>query len=246
VTGRTGRLWIVDPSVRHPETQGVQEVLRGWSGESRIFRPGLEPSCGPAPGLGYDTDGVVILGSAASVHDARPWLEPLASWLAPIVRGEVELPLLGICFGHQLIAHLAGGEVGYVRQDRAKTVGVETSQLLHCRLLPGVDSLRTVVSHCEEIRSVPHGFRLIARRTTCCLDGIEHERLPIFGFQFHPEAREEFAQCAGIDLRLLDERLRLDGQRLLASFLDWVRGPSEKKRAGRSSAGSSRGPVEGD
>lgn len=227
------RLWVVDPSVHYAEAQGVQEVLRGFTGESRVFRPALETASGPGPGLGYGTDGVVILGSAASVHDDRPWLAALASWLAPLVQGRIDLPVLGICFGHQLIAHLAGSEVSFVREDRGKTIGVETSHLLGCRLLPGSHSLRTVVSHREEVRKVPQGFRLIARRETGCLDGLEHERLPVFSFQFHPEAREDFAQSAGIDPCLLDQRLREDGQRLLESFRNWVRSSvSDEKRAG--------------
>ena len=45
------RLWVVDPSLHRPEDQGVDEVLRGWAGESRRFRPALDGD-GPRPGGG--------------------------------------------------------------------------------------------------------------------------------------------------------------------------------------------------
>jgi hypothetical protein len=49
-------------------------------------------------------------------------------------------------------------------------------------------------------------------------DGLEHETRPVFSFQFHPEAREEFADRAGIERALLDDRLRADSASLLAAF----------------------------
>jgi len=55
------------------------------------------------------------------------------------------------------------------------------------------------------------------------VDGFEHPTLPIFGFQFHPEAREEFARRAGFAPAEIDERLTRDGRRVLAAFLEQVR-----------------------
>ena len=49
-------------------------------------------------------------------------------------------------------------------------------------------------------------------------DGLEHETLPIFSFQFHPEARDDFARHAGIDPAAIDDRVREDSRRLLDAF----------------------------
>lgn len=219
------RLWVIDPSLKFREAQGVQEILQGWAGSSRVFEPGLDGGAGgPGPQTGYETDGVVLLGSAASVHDRHAWLGALAEWLAPLLHGEVRLPLLGVCFGHQLIAQLAGGNVGYVGPDHEKLVGVATTRLDGGRLLGGSGELRVVVSHREEVQQLPPGYRVTATRPESAIDGLEHERLPIFSFQFHPEAREEFARHAGIDLRGIDVRVREDGRRLLAAFLEHASG----------------------
>jgi GMP synthase-like glutamine amidotransferase len=217
------RLWIIDPSLHNPEDQGVANVAAGWPGDVRIFRPALSPGDGPTPDSGHAADGVVLMGSAASVDDSADWLPPLLNWLDPILSGRVRVPLLGICFGHQAIAHRAGGRIGYVHQNRRKLAGVDDSNLTGSRLLPGDDRLRVVVSHREEVKQPPEGYRVVARRGEIAVDGLEHEELPIYSFQFHPEAGGEFAARAGIDPGLLDERQRADSVRLLGAFRDQVR-----------------------
>lgn len=211
-------LWVVDPSVSTAEDQGVGEVLRDWPGDSRVLHPALVRAEGPGEESGYDADGIVVLGSASSVHDGLDWAARLGRWLQPIVDGRRKIPLLGICYGHQLIAHLAGGTVEFMDAGHAKRSGVETSVLESGGLLPGRQELRVVVSHREHVARAPRGYRVVATRAGCPIDGIEHERLPIYGFQFHPEAREEFAARAGIDAGAIDARLREDSGRLLQAF----------------------------
>ena len=58
--------------------------------------------------------GVIVFGSAASVHDDAPWQRELNAWLLPRLQSDAGPPVLGLCYGHQLIAHLLGGEVGRV------------------------------------------------------------------------------------------------------------------------------------
>ena len=216
-------LWIVDPSVRHPEHQGVEQILQDWSGRHRVFRPALSAGDGPALGDGYDVDAVVVMGSAVSVHESLPWARTLSDWLKPILDAEVVRPVLGICYGHQLVAHLAGGDVGFCDEGGNKRVGIETSNLFDGRLLPAPQSLEVVVSHREEVKREPPGYRVVASRGPIAIDGLEHDSLPIFSFQFHPEAREEFAAHAGIAPERLTDRVRKDAQRLLGAFRDLVR-----------------------
>lgn len=211
-------LWLVDPSLHTPEEQGVAAILEGWPGPWRLFRPGLSDGDDPHDALAPTPDGVVVMGSAASVHDDRPWIGRLAAWLRPLLDGSRPTPVLGICFGHQLIAHLAGASVAFFDERRTKTQGVETSRLDGGRLLRGAHELRVVVSHREHVTSVPAGYRVVAARAGCPVDGIEHERLPIHSFQFHPEARDDFATRSGIDPARIDERVIRDSQRLLGAF----------------------------
>jgi len=211
-------LWVVDPSLAVAEDEGVREVVGDWPGAVRVFRPALRPGDGPVPGTGWDADAVVLLGSRASVHDRLDWLDGLAAWLGPLVDGSVRVPVLGVCFGHQLLAHLSGGPVDYVAPDRRKLVEIGTSRLEGGTLLPGRHELRVVVSHCEEVKQPPHGFRVVASRGAVAVDGLEHEDLPLYSFQFHPEARDAFAGRAGLASGAVDARVREDGRRVLEAF----------------------------
>jgi GMP synthase-like glutamine amidotransferase len=214
----TRRLWVIDPSVNHPEDEGVRNVIGDWSGETRVFRPVLSAGEGPDENTGYDVDAVALLGSASSVYDPLPWYAPLAAWLAPILKGEVPVPVLGICFGHQMMAHCAGGEVGYLTPEQDKQVTVETTRLEGARLLPGRHDLRVAVSHNEEVKRLPPGYQAIASRGAVAIDGMQHQTLPLFSFQFHPEAGEDFARTSGIDAAAMDSRQREDSDRLLRAF----------------------------
>ncbi len=217
-------LWVIDPSLEHPEDQGIEQILRPWPGASRVFRPGLRPGDGPGPESGYDVDGIVLMGSAASVLDDHPWMRPLEAWLRPLLEGELRIPVLGICFGHQMIAHVARGRVDWVDPDRRKIVGVESTHLGGGRLIRGEHQLRVVVSHREVVKVAPAEYRVTASRVHSPVDGLEHESLPVFSYQFHPEAREEFARRAGIRPEAIDDRLRADSDRVLAAFVGQVRG----------------------
>lgn len=211
-------LLVVDPSVVEAEHDGVARVVGDWPGTTTLLRPALAPGDGPRPGDPVAADGVVVLGSAASVHDPLPWLTDLAAWLEPLVTGAGGMPVLGICFGHQLVAHLAGADVAYAHPDRRKQVGVMETVLEGGRLLPGRQVLKVVVSHREVVVAAPAGFRVTARRPGVPVDGFEHESFPVFGVQFHPEARREFAARRGLDPAEVDERVHADGDRLLGAF----------------------------
>ena len=101
-----------------------------------------------------------------------------------------DIPLLGICFGHQLIGAAYGSEVrdlgSTVRQ--IKEVKLLTRDLLF-RGLP--DSIRVSESHRQALNEVPDGFRHLAESATSRVEAIGHETRPVYGVQFHPERSDE-------------------------------------------------------
>jgi GMP synthase (glutamine-hydrolysing) len=110
-----------------------------------------------------DVAGVVITGSHAMVTERQPWSEQVAAWLPGLV--ERGIPTLGICYGHQLLAHALGGEVGNNPNGREfGTIIVELEAAAADDLLLGglPPSLPVQVCHTQSALTLPAGARRLA------------------------------------------------------------------------------------
>ena len=214
-----GALWIIDPSMETAETQGVEMIARLWGGDTRLFRPALCPGEGPDSGTTGERAGIVLMGSAASPHADHRWLKDLSDFLRPLILGTSPAPLFGICFGHQLMACIAGGEVGYLHVDRRKRLGIEeTFHSSESRLVPS-GKASVLVSHREIVTRPPADFVTVACRDGVSHDALEHPALPLFSVQYHPEAGGDFAAHAALTEADLAEGVRPHGDALLMAFM---------------------------
>lgn len=163
---------------------GAAPNFRALLGEesSRVVRVVREA----LPGKLTDFRGILITGSKGSLTDPEPWMERLLGYLR---RGmEEEIPILGICFGHQAIAvAVAGGQA--VRKAPRSELGWETIRihgddpLLHT--LPR--NFTCFVSHFDEVTPGTPGFRVLASSDRCKVEGLKVQDRPVWGLQFHPE-----------------------------------------------------------
>jgi GMP synthase (glutamine-hydrolysing) len=134
-----------------------------------------------------DCSGVLVSGSAAMVTDREAWSERCADWLRRAHAQQI--PLLGICYGHQLLAHALGGRVDFHPQGRE--IGTVR---LHCQLQAQDDPLfrglpaqfLAQMSHLQSVLEAPPGSRALA-----CSAHEAHAALHFgahsWGLQFHPE-----------------------------------------------------------
>ena len=130
----------------------------------------------------YDPIGIIFTGGPSSVYEAG---SPHAD------RGVFSLgvPILGICYGCQLMAQELGGLVTAAQDDSAREFGkTQTFFETDCRLFRGLpkESI-TWMSHGDYMARVPEGFRLTARSAACPNVAICDEDKGFYGVQFHPE-----------------------------------------------------------
>ena len=123
--------------------------------------------------------GVILSGGPSSVHDAdAPHCDPKIY--------DLGVPVLGICYGMQLTAHLLGGQVEKAREREYGRVTVRMQE--QTGLLSGLSAASSCwMSHTWQVSSCPMGFHPIASTDNCPVAAMANEEKRIFGVQFHPE-----------------------------------------------------------
>jgi GMP synthase-like glutamine amidotransferase len=140
----------------------------------------------PLPGDLSPYRGILISGSRANLPDPEPWMEPL---LELIRQGQAsEIPIMGICFGHQAIAVALRGPDA-VRRAPCSELGWETIRVLSSnRILANLAPQFTCfVSHFDEVTPGLPGLEVFARSDRCEVQAYQVQGSPIWGMQFHPE-----------------------------------------------------------
>ncbi|TPP52542.1 GMP synthase (glutamine-hydrolyzing), N-terminal domain [Leishmania donovani] len=158
----------------------------------------------PAEKLRIDANlkGIIISGGPSSVNDVTS----LAYDRAIFSMGK---PVLGICYGMQMLTELYGGEVcrGKVREDGQDSIQVDTSS----PIFAGLESTEVVLlTHGDSITAVGAELKVIARSSADIIAAVQHRSRPLFGVQFHPEV-----ELTVSGKTIFKNFLQLDGQKVL-------------------------------
>lgn len=184
------RVVILKTGTTYPNIRAVHGDFEDW------FVRGLSPELaltvvnveqGELPGAPEQWDGIVVTGSPAMVSDQAEWSENTARWLADAVVRQI--PIFGVCYGHQLLAHALGGKVGYHPEGRETgtrtielTADAATDPLF--ATLPG--SFKAQLTHKQSVLGLPAGAVLLGHS-----DFEPHQAFRVgkcaWGVQFHPE-----------------------------------------------------------
>ncbi len=122
--------------------------------------------------------GIIFSGGPSSVYDSN----------APVPDEKIfqlEVPILGICYGHQIIVNNFGGKIKRANKEYGSSVLTIDN---NSDILNGIgDSVRAWMSHGDEAENVPYGFEIIGHTESSRSAAIANKQKMIFGIQFHPE-----------------------------------------------------------
>jgi len=131
----------------------------------------------------FSPKGIILSGGPASVYEKN------APRCDPAIFLKMDIPILGICYGMQLIAQSFGGEV--TRSDRREYGKARLTLDREGRLFQGLggkgNRLVVWMSHGDSVEALPSGFHAIAHSRNTPYAAIEEPRRRIYGLQFHPE-----------------------------------------------------------
>ena len=134
--------------------------------------------------------GLILSGGPESVYgeEAVPFNAGLLEFPAP---------LLGLCYGHQLLTHHLGGEVRHLEHGEFGKTTLHTGPGGPSPLFEGLPSESVVwMSHGDTPVAPPPGFEVLAHSELCPVAAMAHRERPVFGLQFHPEVNDtEFGQA---------------------------------------------------
>lgn len=148
-----------------------------------------------------DPDVVVISGSTTGVYEDEEWIDSLVEKTKEYI--ENDIPVLGLCFGHQIIAKALGAEI---RKMEDYEIGYRPVEFGESKMFEGLDSIEYPFNtHQDEVVDMPEELESIAE-TEECVQGIQHRSKPVFGVQFHPELTPDVAEKAVRTKDMAEER----------------------------------------
>ena len=163
----------------------ISRRLRSLGVKTELVSPSLKAE------KAAKAQGIILSGGPKSVYD-RDAFRMKRSIL------ELGIPVLGICYGHQLLAKMLGGKVA----PAEKEYGKEILSAGKSRLFRGLRKKERVwTSHGDSVLGSPEGFKVIGHTESCRIAAFENEKKRIYGVQFHPEVHHT-----------------VNGRRILANF----------------------------
>lgn len=168
-----------------------------------------------------ECDAYLITGSKTGVYDNEPWLAPLAEWITQAYAQKVRL--IGICFGHQMLAHSLGGHAQC--SNKGWGVGNHMTNIEHRPIWLNDDSnaYQLIYSHKDQVEQLPPKGKVLARSDFC-----EYAAWfigdQILSFQGHPEFTPEYFR------RLLERRRDDVGNETLDQALESIDQPNDSDK----------------
>lgn len=167
-------------------------------------------------------EAVLITGSPAGVYDPLPWIAPLEAFIRAAA-GKTRM--VGVCFGHQVMASALGGKV--IKSPKGWGVGQHVYQIAQRR--PWMDEAQTItmpVSHQDQVVEPPPGATVVGGSDFTPFGLLEYEALGAISMQCHPEFERPFVRA------LIERRQERIPEELSRTALASLEQPNDNARVG--------------
>ena len=165
----------------------------------------------------------LVTGSSSGVYDAEPWIGELIGFLNA-AKGRAAL--VGVCFGHQVMAQAFGGQV--IKSPKGWGLGEQTYDVL--RREPWMDAspqVRLPGSHQDQVVQAPPGAEVVAASDFTPFGALAYRDQPAISIQLHPEFEPAYA-IALIENRRRSRLTEDEADRAIASY----QAPDDRARVG--------------
>lgn len=215
---------IIDCAIKDPATDSFNYLVEKLNYPMTYHRPstnGMDSLIKSNEARAY-----IIFGSDSSVNDRISWQVELSKFMKE--KCEQYIPVMGICFGHQLMADSFGSTIGRSKINSnekniykgGRAIKINTDVLF----FEEGQQCHYIVAHGEEIISLSDELLSIASSKEIKHEAVVHKNLPYIGVQGHPEATSVFVKNeipSKIDENLL-ENCFADGFKLIESFVNYL------------------------
>lgn len=217
---KVGLLECDDVVGRFPEVKGGYREMFAALLPDFDFRH-YEAHRGELPSSASDCDAWMCTGSKYSVYDGTRWIADLAAFIRSI-----DKPYVGICFGHQMLAHAMGGEVAKAKQGWG--VGVLALEVLkrEAWMDPPAESVRIQHMHQDQVQRLPENSTLLGRSPHCEV-GMFRVGETMLGIEGHPEFTVQYGAA------LINARRQLIGEQGAQKALQSLEGKADGPIVGR-------------
>ncbi|MDT9599168.1 glutamine amidotransferase-related protein [Sphingosinicella rhizophila] len=178
------------PAPLIPRFGQYDDMFRGMLGTG-FDATSYDVVTGTLPGTVEDQDAYLITGSSAGVYEDHDWLPPLRDFLRS-AKGKAKL--VGICFGHQLMAETFGGRVE--KSDRGWGIGLHRYDVRKIAdWMDPVPSFAAIVSHQDQVVEPPPKATVLAGSDFTPFGLIAYQDQPAISLQPHPEFEPAFGKA---------------------------------------------------
>src|SRR5580704_14250338 len=210
------------PRSLQPRFGAYPAMFQGLIGPERDYRV-FDVAAGELPDPDAPCEAYLVTGSPVGVYDDLPWIATLGDFLRA-VKGRAKL--VGVCFGHQMMAEAFGGKA--IKSPKGLAIGLHEYALATKE--PWMDSTASIaaaVSHQDQVVALPPGARAVGGSAFTPMGVIAYDDQPAVSMQCHPEFSPAYAQAL-LETRWAETHL---GDRAKAAIAELER-PNDHARLG--------------